>query len=312
MSFTRWLSEFLERLLYFVLQPILIPVAKAFELAFHGAFQNLSEPLSNLMDTKHTVDGDHTDIARMLVLSKHTIVLTGAGVSQESGVPTFRDPDDGIWDKHDSKECATIWGFDRAPQKLWQLLRNYFDACDPQPNAAHRALAELEAMGLIQLLVTQNVDGLHQTAGSKRVVEYHGNLSKSRCRGCGKHGPDCKTLLMKTREDALPPRCSHCGDGVLKPNATLFGEALPGGAIKEAATNAEKATLIIVIGTSARVKPASHLPKIVSQKDGAVIELNRERTGLTNHVTDVFVEGKAGEILPLVVEEVKRLRSKAL
>lgn len=209
-----------------------------------------------------------------------------------------------LWRRYDPATYATIWGFDRSPNKIWELIRDFLEETSPAPNRGHTALADLEADGLVTCVVTCNVDNLHQESGSKQVVEYHGSLMQSACRSCrAPGGPVVSHLAQK----ALPPRCTQCG-GPLKPSAVLFGERIPPRAAREAADAVAKCDVLLVIGTSATVRPAADLPRIAAERGATVIEVNVECSCLTDKVSDMILLGKAGEALPKVVDAVRRRR----
>ncbi len=183
-------------------------------------------------------------------------------------------------------------------------MTDFLETTTPRPNGGHTALADLQAQGVVHACVTQNVDNLHQDAGSTNVIEYHGSLMTSVCRACKAAGGDVLPLLA--RKGPLPPRCA-CG-GPLKPSAVLFGEAIPPGAAREASAAAERCDVMMVVGTSASVRPAADLPRIAARNGATVIEVNVEETGLTNRVTDLLLLGKAGVVLPRVADAVRTLK----
>eukprot|EP01071_Lankesteria_metandrocarpae_P002654 Lankesteria_metandrocarpae@DN2461_c0_g1_i1.p1 len=195
---------------------------------------------------------------------------------------------------------ATIWGFNRHPEKIWELLRDFLQTSDPQPNPSHKALAALEEAGYLKCLITQNVDNLHQDAGSTDVIEFHGNLMKATCRKCSEEIQLTK-LLFADREFTkhLPPKCKACG-GIMKPNAVLFGEAIPAAASARANSEARKADLLLVIGTSANVTPASYIPYTAMSNGATIYEINLEETGLTNRISDFFIKTKSSRLTAVV------------
>lgn len=271
----------------------------------------MGQLLSSLLSPrKETREGSVSDVAELLLRARRVCVLTGAGVSKESGIPTFRDPADGLWQRYDAATYATIWGFDRSPHKIWELLRDFLAETTPCPNAGHAALAELQALRCFAswTLVTQNVDNLHQEAGSEGVLEFHGSLMEAACRRCRAPGGTVASLLA--RGEPLPPRCAACG-GPLKPSAVLFGERIPGTAARSAQAAARACDLFLVVGTSASVRPAADLPRLALAAGATVVEVNTEPTGLTGSVSDVILRGKAGVMLPLVLDAVKSLRAGA-
>lgn len=230
-------------------------------------------------------------VAAAIREARSVICLSGAGVSVPSGIPDFRSPG-GLWTRMDPMEYATLDALNEDPAKVWSLFREIEALTrDARPNAAHTALARLEAEGFLELLITQNVDGLHQAAGSRRVVELHGNGRRTRCMRC---------LRTEVREPGESigdgvPRC-ECG-GVLKLDVTLFGESLPMDAIRGAVTAAEQADLILVVGTSATVVPASTVPHIVLSNGGRVVEMNLERTVLSDRAS-FCLQGDLTHTLP--------------
>jgi len=228
--------------------------------------------------------------ARLLRGRRDAVALTGAGISVESGIPAFRGSQ-GLWEKYDPAEYATIGAFIRDPAKVWRMLSEMASLCgDAAPNPAHAGLAELESMGILRSVITQNVDGLHQAAGSRQVIEYHGNMESLVCIACWKQYP--------TRErwvDSTAPACD-CGQ-ILKPNVVLFGEPIPWLAQERAEEEARTCGVLLVIGTSAEVSPACDIPRIARKAGAAVVEINPEETTLTASVTDVHIPGAASEIL---------------
>jgi len=225
--------------------------------------------------------------------AKRLTVLTGAGISAESGVPTFRDKD-GLWRSYRPEELATPEAFDRDPELVWDWYRYRRGVLkDVVPNAAHRALVALERQVRDFHLITQNVDSLHQRAGSRAVIELHGNIQRSHCQRCGGRA---------SIDQAAPvPHCV-CG-GLMRPSVIWFGESLPEMAINQAWAASQAADCFIVIGTSAKVQPAASLP-LLAKKNGAVlIEINRETTSLSDRA-DLSLQGKAGELLPTFVAQI--------
>jgi len=231
----------------------------------------------------------------LLAGRRNAVALTGAGISVESGIPSFRGAQ-GMWAKYDPMEYATLHAFMQHPRKVWEMLTEMVSVCGgAAPNAAHRGLAALEERGVLRAVITQNVDGLHQAAGSQRVIEYHGNLDELICVSCWKRYP--------TRERWTPgsvPVCD-CGE-ILKPNVVLFGEPIPWLAQEQAEEEARTCGVLVVIGTSAQVSPACDIPRIAKESGAVVIEINPEETSLTGRVTDVHLTGRASEVLPCLVE----------
>ena len=234
--------------------------------------------------------------------SKKTIAFTGAGISVESGIPDFRGAQ-GLWQKYDPEEYAHIHAFYSNPERVWLMLKDMFAlVMSANPNPAHYGLAELERMGLLSSIITQNVDGLHQAAGSHKVVEFHGSHRTLTCLKCSTT-MDGSSLKM---ED-LPPRCSRCSS-LLKPDVVFFGEPIPWEAQSISFKESNSCSLVLVIGTSAVVYPAASIPITAKERGATVIEINMERTPLTDQISDYLLAGSAGEIVPALVEEVKRLK----
>ena len=234
------------------------------------------------------------EAARLLAERRNAVALTGAGISVESGIPSFRGAQ-GLWGKYDPTEYATLHAFMRSPRKVWAMLSEMVSVCGgAAPNAAHKGLAALEETGVVRAVITQNVDGLHQAAGSRRVIEYHGNLDELICVSCWKGYP--------TRERWTPgavPFCT-CGE-ILKPNVVLFGEPIPWVAQEEAESEAQGCAVLLVIGTSAQVTPACDIPRISKEHGAFIIEINPEETPLTRTVTDIHLPGYASEVVGRLV-----------
>ncbi|MCG6892595.1 MAG: NAD-dependent deacylase [Desulfobacteraceae bacterium] len=229
------------------------------------------------------------------------VALTGAGISVESGIPPFRGKG-GLWETIDPMEFAHIDRFLEDPGKVWEvLIKGMKETLDPaRPNAGHLSLARLEAMGKLQTIITQNVDGLHQAAGSTDVIEFHGNFAWQRCTKCGWRVETARVDLS-----VLPPRCS-CG-GVLRPECVFYGEMIPSHHLVRSQSLSASCDLMMVIGTSAEVQPAATMPVIAKHNGATVIEINPESTQLTLHVSDIFIRGGAGEVLSAVVDRLEEL-----
>lgn len=235
--------------------------------------------------------------ATQLRRAAHAFALTGAGISVESGIPDFRSAA-GLWAKYPPEEFATIDAFRANPDKVWRMWRSLGESLlGAAPNPAHVALAQLEAAGRIHAVVTQNIDNLHQRAGSSRVIEYHGNGGRTYCLSCHRHAP----LHVEALSDAAP-HCT-CG-GLLKPDVVLFGELIPTHALFEAEAFAQKADVVVIVGTSAQVYPAAGLPYTAKKRGAFIIECNVEPTDFTREITDVFLQGPAGTLLPQLADAV--------
>lgn len=236
-------------------------------------------------------------VADILIRSQVTVALTGAGISVESGIPDFRSAG-GLWSRYDPAEYATIGAFRANPEKVWKMLLEMGEIVgQAKPNKAHLALGELEAIGLLDCVITQNIDNLHQAGGSKNVIEYHGNSSTLSCLWCGKR------YTAEEKRGENPPRCA-C-QNVLKPDVVFFGEAIPEEAMRRSFSLASSAQALFIIGTSAVVSPVNTIPSIAKRNGAKIIEVNRERTHLTDTLTDVFLQGNAGEIMPQIVAAAK-------
>lgn len=225
--------------------------------------------------------------------ARRVAVLTGAGVSAESGVPTFRGAG-GLWKGRRSIDMATPEAFDRDPRAVWEFYAWRIRAlAGVRPNPAHEALARLEGRAERFWLVTQNVDGLHRAAGSRNVIELHGTLARVRCRRCTFRGP------TPTLPDDALLTCPECGD-LLRPDVVWFGEALPETATAAADEAIRECEVMLVVGTSGVVEPAASFARWAGARGAAVVEINLEPTPLTAHA-DVSVFGPAGDVLPRMV-----------
>lgn len=235
--------------------------------------------------------------AKILVKSKYAVCITGAGISAESGIPTFRGRD-GLWRRFRVEDLANPEAFHRNPNLVWEWYRwRMHLVYSAKPNSGHLALVDLERMGILRCIVTQNVDGLHTIAGSKCVVELHGSIRRGRCVECN------FKVVFDAPPEVVPPKCPKCG-GLLRPDVVWFGEAIPSDALNKAMQLFSKADVALVIGTSGVVYPAGYFPHIVKEKGGAVIEVNIDESAITP-IADVFIRGRAGEILPKIVEKIR-------
>ncbi|MGM0397514.1 MAG: NAD-dependent protein deacylase [Halobacteriota archaeon] len=240
-------------------------------------------------------------IAREMADAETVVALTGAGVSTASGIPSFRG-EGGIWERYDPESFAS-WRFQREPDAFWtdwvDLHDAVFEGAPIRPNRAHEALARLESKGVLDAVITQNVDGLHQMAGSRRVVELHGNGDRVVCEECGRRTP-ADTAIERARETDAAPVCEACG-GVLKPDAVLFGEALPQDASLEATTLVEGSDVFLVIGTSLSVEPAASLPETAHRHGATLVVANDEPTTVADRAAATFRE-PVTEVLPGLVD----------
>jgi NAD-dependent deacetylase len=237
----------------------------------------------------HTVP----DLAALVRERRPCVVLTGAGISTESGIPDFRSPG-GIWAEYDPMEYATIDAFRRDPVKVWEFYAPRFELLTTaEPNSGHLALAELERGGLVAAVVTQNIDGLHQRAGSREVVEVHGSIRSASCLECRERVP-LEEVRAALRAGPAP-LCPRCG-AVLKPDVVMFGELLPADAIDRAIELVRGAGLLLVVGSSLEVHPVAGLPDEAASAGVAVAILNRGPTPF-DHLASVRLDRAAGETL---------------
>jgi len=237
------------------------------------------------------------DLIDFLRKAEYVVALTGAGVSQESGLRTFRDAQTGLWAKHRSEDLATPQAFARNPKLVWDwyaMRRQKLQ--DAQPNPAHFALAEMARHISNFRLITQNVDGLHLKAGSQNVVELHGNIQRVKCSSCGRQAQTWN------KADGNVPRCDFCGE-LLRPDVVWFNESLPKYALEIAIEAARNCQVFFSIGTSGVVQPAASLAYGARNRGAVVVEVNTEPTPLTPK-TNFALHGKAGEILPALVRKV--------
>ena len=233
--------------------------------------------------------------------ARRVVFATGAGISAESGVPTFRG-EGGIWNKMRPEELASVDGFMRNPQLVWEWYQHRRDLMSRvAPNPGHFAIAAFEKHLPELTVVTQNIDGLHRQAGSSRIMELHGNISRNKCFDCG------RMYDKEINPDAGLPRCG-CG-GMIRPDVVWFGEMLPQEVLQAAFEAAETAEVFFSVGTSAVVQPAASLPLVAARRGAFLVEINLEPTPLTP-VADVFLQGKSGDILPRLLEQFES-RSKA-
>lgn len=240
----------------------------------------------------------YREASALISESEYAIALTGAGISAESGLDTFRGGG-GLWEKFKPEEYATISAFRQNPKKCWDLFFAIGDIIDKaKPNLAHEVLAEWETKGLIKSVITQNVDSLHQRAGSKNVVEFHGSHAKLHCISCGYEmdSPSFETIKEI-------PNCK-CGN-VLKPAVVLFGEAIPHTALIASERETSRCDCLLVIGTSAQVAPASFIPFTVMSNGGKIIEINPEATPVSN-ISSLVIRGSSSEALPGINSYIRR------
>ena len=243
---------------------------------------------------------DIETVAQLVVEAKRMVAFTGAGISAESGIPTYRDTD-GLWTKYDPNKYASIDYFLHDPSYYWRFFREVrypllFEKA--MPNPGHLALAELERRGPLCCVITQNIDGLHQEAGSKRVIELHGNTRIIRCLECMNELTAEKAYALT--ETQLPPPCPACG-GLLKPAVVFFGESLPEQAVRDAYDEAEICDVLLAIGSSLVVYPAAHIPVRAKECGARLVIISTEPTAMDS-IADFVIHDKAGSILPIIAE----------
>jgi NAD-dependent deacetylase len=230
--------------------------------------------------------------------SHYIVAFTGAGISAESGIPTYRGSD-GVWQKYDPAKFASIDYFHKDPSYYWSFFQEvrYPGLLKAKPNPAHYALAQLEKKGLVKSVITQNIDGLHRLAGSERVLELHGNTRRIVCLKCSrKYSMDQAYELLQSQ---IPPRCPEC-QGLLKPDVVLFGESLPLDVLDQAQEEANRCDLFLAIGSSLVVQPAASLPSIAKEAKSQLVIINMEPTCL-DFKADLVIQGSAAETLQKVV-----------
>jgi NAD-dependent deacetylase len=236
--------------------------------------------------------------AELLSAARHGLALTGAGVSAESGIPTFRG-EGGVWTRYDPVKVASIDAFLEDPAAYWRVSRERGAiALAARPNPGHYALVALEAMGLLTAVVTQNTDGLHQDSGCRRVIEVHGSSRTVQCLDCGAREPRADVQARLGVE--MPPICKVCGGTFLKPTVVLFGEPMPVPAVQEAFALAREADVMLVVGSSLVVRPAADIPVAAARSGAHLIVVNAEPTPLDS-LAEVVIHGRSGEVLPEIV-----------
>lgn len=236
--------------------------------------------------------------AEILARSRRGVALTGAGISAESGIPTFRG-EGGLWTKYDPVKVSSIDSFLANPESYWQVSKDRGRvALAATPNPGHAALTALESAGHLVAIVTQNTDGLHQDAGATSVIELHGSGRTVMCLECGH--TETRQKVQERLDVEMPPRCPACGGALLKPTVVLFGEPMPVGAVQSAYALAERADVMLVVGTSLVVYPAAEIPLVAVRAGAPLIVINAEPTPFDGFA-DVVIHGKSGEVLPEIV-----------
>ncbi len=247
------------------------------------------------MRKQYTISQKHDlleQAANLLSNSKYAVAFTGAGISTPSGIPDFRSPQSGLWNKSDPYKVASIWAFNNSPKDFFDWIRPLaINSASAKPNSAHLALAQMENLGIIKSVITQNIDGLHQKAGSRRVFELHGTAQTATCPSCGtKH--ERKYFHQRITSGDEIPKCLNCGK-IIKPDVILFGEELPQDTWNGAYQECLKADLMLVAGSSLEVSPASSLPE-TALMNGALL--------IINNLGETFLDKKANVLLRVDVE----------
>ena len=252
------------------------------------------------------------DAARIIMISKYVVALTGAGISVASGIPPFRGPG-GIWTKHGEPPPNGYQRFLEDPAKWWRarinkegFYRDFIETLSTaNPNPAHFALSELENLGYLKCVITQNIDNLHRRAGTQNIAEIHGNSFLFRCIDCGKRfEPQAFSITL----DTLPPKCPECKNGLIKTDTVFFGEPIPEDVLKKCFLETSKCDCMLSIGTSALVTPAASLPIRAKQVNNAwLIEINPYETGISD-ICDVVIRSPSNIALPIVVQKIKELK----
>ena len=230
--------------------------------------------------------------------AKRLVAFTGAGISVESGIPPFRGPE-GLWSRY-NPQVLDLTFFQQHPEDSWKVIKEIFYDFfgKARPNPGHLALAELESAGILKGIITQNIDNLHQEAGSRDVVEFHGSSRRLSCISCSVNLAFQEEMIVE-----LPPLCPDCG-GLLKPDFIFFGEGIPPRAYQRCEEEAEKADVWLVVGTTGEIMPASMFPIEAQRKGAAIIEVNLQPSNYTSSITDIFLQGKAGVVLRELADKV--------
>jgi len=260
------------------------------------------------MDTLEPIERKNIEkAAKLLVKSKFAIVLTGAGISTESGIPDFRG-ESGIWKKYKPKIYGSIQSFLNDPTKFWKMAEEIAPTLfNAKPNPGHYAIADLEKLNIIKAVITQNIDELHQKAGTVIVYEVHGNINRFTCLGCRASYTKEQILYKLKKEKKSSPGCNYCG-APLKPSVVLFGEALPNFEKYMSVDLAKKSDIMLIAGSSLTVAPICDLPLYTLSEGGKLIIVNDEPTYLDERA-EIVIKNKTGNILPLIVEEVKKTKT---
>lgn len=246
-------------------------------------------------------------VASWLKQSNNITVFTGAGISTPSGIPDFRSEDSGLWQGVDPLQVASIYGFRKNPKAFFDWVRPLaLKTVQAEPNTAHLALAQLEAMGKLDAIITQNIDMLHSRAGNQNIYELHGHMREATCIMCFKEYAGEPILNDILENEGFVPHCPDCG-GVLKPNVILFGEQLPYDQLMAAKKAARNSDVMLIIGSSLEVAPASEIPMIAKRHGAKLVIINQEAT-IMDHLADAIILGDAAKILPEVMQCLEEIK----
>ncbi|MFW6325460.1 MAG: SIR2 family NAD-dependent protein deacylase [Desulfovermiculus sp.] len=238
------------------------------------------------------------EAASLIQQAGSVVAFTGAGISVASGIPDFRSPG-GLWSKYDPFEVASAHALEQNPHKVWEFLLETVELLErSQPNPAHLALADLEKEGRLAGVITQNIDNLHQRAGSSLVIEYHGNFQRFYCQSCLMNRAEQEVMTLCSK--SIPVRCPACG-GLVRPDVVFFGEAIPARAQQESMRLLQAADVLIIAGTSGEVAPANVLPRQIKLSGGKIIEVNLGSTHYAD-ITDVRFDAPAEHVLPRLAD----------
>ena len=283
------------------MKPLANIIKKKYESLLNRIIPSSFYPIRPFNLNEVNMDDLIAQAAEDLASAGKVTALTGAGISTESGIPPFRGKG-GLWERFDPMEIAHIDALMKDPAKVWTLLVKEMKAIidTAQPNDGHKGLARLEEMGKLETVITQNIDGLHQAAGNTDVIEFHGTFAWQRCMDCSQ-----KYETRKVDISVIPPRCS-CG-GILRPDAVFFGEMIPQDALWRSRQIASDCDLMLVVGTSAVVHPAALMPVIAKESGAKVVEINPERTPLTDETSDYLIKGGAGDVMNQIIEKLEKI-----
>lgn len=250
------------------------------------------------------VTGKIKQAADVIRESRYVVAFTGAGISTDSGIPDFRSPDSGLWNNVDPMQVASIYGFRRNPQAFYDWVRPLTHlTLDAKPNAAHLALVDLERMGYLKSVITQNIDMLHTRAGNSQIYEVHGHMRTATCTHCMTKY-DGVEIMQQFLADESVPYCSHCKQGVIKPDVILFGEQLPLRELQSAQEAAKLADLVLIVGSSLEVEPAADIPLLAQRTGARLVIINLQPTH-ADRVADVVFHDRAAAILPEIIRQVE-------